>query len=63
MSGAPCGALMEEMIVKLYMRTRIRLLVLLGATVMLCAACGYKGPLYLPSAEPAATKAVMPTAK
>ena len=42
------------------MRTVIRLAVLLGATAMLCAACGYKGPLYLPATEPAVTKVVAP---
>ncbi|AXF85529.1 hypothetical protein DTO96_101260 [Ephemeroptericola cinctiostellae] len=39
------------------MRTVIRLAVLLGATAMLCTACGYKGPLYLPTTEPTISKA------
>ena len=38
------------------MRTAIRLIVLLGATAMLCSACGYKGSLYFPEAEPAVNK-------
>ena len=41
------------------MRTVIRVAVLLGATVMLCTACGYKGPLYVPATEPTVNKTPM----